>query len=111
MAFNPSTFGEPLDAVFHLQERTYPTQKVSIVLPFLDDGVLELGGTKAEGIFRMPGDSDAVTSLKMRLDRGAYTLEGVDDSHVPASGVYWGSTSPQLGVVNKRLLVSASKYW
>ncbi|KAF8482505.1 hypothetical protein DFH94DRAFT_367952 [Russula ochroleuca] len=84
-AFNPSTFGEPLDAVFRLQERTYPTQKVPIVLPFLADGVLALGGTKAEGIFRVPGDADAVASLKMRLDRGAYTLEGVDDPHVPAS--------------------------
>ncbi|KAI0256424.1 hypothetical protein BJV78DRAFT_1273252 [Lactifluus subvellereus] len=84
-AFNPSTFGEPLDAVFRLQERTYPTQKVPIVLPFLADGVLALGGTKAEGIFRVPGDSDAVAALKMRLDRGSYTLEGVDDPHVPAS--------------------------
>ncbi|KAF8259441.1 hypothetical protein EI94DRAFT_1773929 [Lactarius quietus] len=84
-AFNPSTFGEPLDAVFRLQERTYPTQRVPIVLPFLADGVLALGGTKSEGIFRIPGDSDAVAALKMRLDRGSYTLEGVDDPHVPAS--------------------------
>ena len=84
-AFNPSTFGEPLDAVFRLQERTYPKQKVPIVLPFLADGVLALGGTKSEGIFRVPGDSDSVAALKMRLDRGAYTLEGVDDPHVPAS--------------------------
>ncbi|KAH9027314.1 hypothetical protein EDB85DRAFT_2148580 [Lactarius pseudohatsudake] len=58
-AFNPSTFGEPLDAVFRLQERTYPTQRVPIGLPFLAYG--------------------------MRLDRGSYTLEGVDDPHVPAS--------------------------
>ncbi|KAH9963815.1 hypothetical protein BC827DRAFT_1128657 [Russula dissimulans] len=84
-AFHPSTFGEPLDAVFRLQERTYPKQKVPIVLPFLADGVLALGGTKAEGIFRVPGDSDAVAALKMRLDRGSYTLEGIDDPHVPAS--------------------------
>ncbi|KAH9163943.1 MyTH4 domain-containing protein [Lactarius sanguifluus] len=48
-------------------------------------GVLALGGTKSEGIFRIPGDSDAVAALKMRLDRGSYTLEGVDDPHVPAS--------------------------
>ncbi|KAI9510925.1 hypothetical protein F5148DRAFT_1175297 [Russula earlei] len=84
-AFNPSTFGEPLDAVFRLQERTYPKQKVPIVLPFLADGVLALGGAKAEGIFRVPGDSDGVATLKMRLDRGSYTLEGIDDPHVPAS--------------------------
>lgn len=31
------------------------------------------------------GDSDAVTSLKMRLDCVSYMLEGVDDPHVPAS--------------------------
>ncbi|KAI9442664.1 MyTH4 domain-containing protein [Lactarius indigo] len=71
-AFNPSTFGEPLDAVFRLQERTYPTQRVPIVLPFLADGVL---ATRR----------DKVAALKMRLDRGSYTLEGVDDPHVPAS--------------------------
>ncbi|KAH9062427.1 hypothetical protein EDB87DRAFT_302411 [Lactarius vividus] len=54
-AFNPSTFGEPLDAVFRLQERTYPTQRVPIVFPFLADGVLALGGTKSKGISRVPG--------------------------------------------------------
>ncbi|KAH9036761.1 Rho GTPase activation protein [Lactarius deliciosus] len=64
-AFNPSTFGEPLDAVFRLQERTYPTQWVPIVLSFLADGVLALGE-------------------EMRLDRGSYTLEGVKDPLVPA---------------------------
>src|SRR5258708_29511959 len=84
-AFNPSTFGEPLDAVFRLQERTYPKQKVPIVLPFLADGVLALGGTKSEGIFRVPGDSDAVAALKMRLDCGLYTLAGAHDPHVPAA--------------------------
>jgi len=50
------------------------------VLPFLADGVLVLGGTKAEDIFRMPGDSDAIATLKMWLDRGSYMLEGVDGS-------------------------------
>ena len=84
-AFHPSTFGEPLDAVFRLQERVYPKQKVPIVLPLLADGVLALSGTKAQGIFRVPGDSDAVAALKMRLDRGSYTLEGVDDPHISAS--------------------------
>ncbi|KAH8994684.1 hypothetical protein EDB86DRAFT_3078047 [Lactarius hatsudake] len=55
VAFNPSTFGEPLDFVFCLQEHTYPTQRVPIVLLFLAHGVLALGG------------------------------EGVDDPLVPAS--------------------------
>ncbi|KAI5118195.1 hypothetical protein M0805_005549 [Coniferiporia weirii] len=84
-AFNPSTFGEPLDAVIRLQERMYPQLQVPIVLPFLADGILALGGTKSEGIFRIPGDGDSVSELKIRIERGYYNLEGVDDPHVPAS--------------------------
>ena len=56
-----------------------------IILPFLSDGILALGGTKAEGIFRIPGDGDTVSELKIRIERGFYNLEGVDDPHVPAS--------------------------
>lgn len=84
-AFNPSTFGESLDATMRLQERNYPSEKIPIVLPFLADGILALGGTKCEGIFRVPGDGDSVSELKLRIDRGYYTLENVDDPHVPAS--------------------------
>jgi hypothetical protein len=60
---------------------------VPIVLPFLADGILALGGAKAEGIFRVPGDGDAVAELKLRIDRGHYHLSGVDDPHVPASAL------------------------
>lgn len=74
-----------MDATIRLQERNYPHQKIPIILPFLADGILALGGTKAEGIFRVPGDNDSVSGLKLRIDRGYYTLEGVDDPHVLAS--------------------------
>lgn len=84
-AFNPSTFGESLDAIVRLQERNYPHQKVPIILPFLADGILALGGPRVEGIFRVPGDSDSVSELKLRIDRGFYTLESMDDPHVLAS--------------------------
>jgi hypothetical protein len=84
-AFNPSTFGESLDAIIRLQERRYPHQKIPIILPFLADGILALGGTKSEGIFRVPGDNDSVSSLKLRIDKGYYTVDGVDDPNVLAS--------------------------
>lgn len=84
-AFNPSTFGESLDASIRLQERKYPSRKVPIILPFLADGILALGGTQSEGIFRVPGDGDAVSELKLRIDKGYYTLDGVDDLHILAS--------------------------
>lgn len=84
-AFNPSTFGESLDAIIRLQERNYPQQKVPIILPFLADGILALGGLRAEGIFRVAGDNESLSALKLRIDRGYYTLETVDDPHVLAS--------------------------
>lgn len=74
-----------MDAIFRLQERNYPHQKVPIILPFLSDGILALGGTKSEGIFRVPGDGDLVSELKLRMDKGYYTLDGFDDPHVLAS--------------------------
>ncbi|KAH9940532.1 uncharacterized protein BXZ73DRAFT_42852 [Epithele typhae] len=84
-AFHPSIFGETLDGVYRLQERNYPDKKVPIILPFLADGILALGGTKSEGIFRVPGDGDLVSDLKLRIDKGYYSLDGVDDPHVLAS--------------------------
>lgn len=84
-AFNPSTFGESLDRVYRLQERTYPKLQVPIILPFLADGILALGGLKQEGIFRIPGDGDDVSALRVRIEKGYYNLENVDDAHVLAS--------------------------
>ena len=71
--------------IFRLQERTYPHLQIPIILPFLADGILALGGTKSEGIFRVPGDGDLVSELKLRIDKGYYTLDGFDDQHVLAS--------------------------
>lgn len=84
-AFNPSTFGESLSSVFQLQQRTYPSERIPIILPFLADGILALGGMKAEGIFRVPGEGDTVADLRLRIDRGFYNLENIEDPHVPAS--------------------------
>lgn len=84
-AFHPSIFGESLDTIFRLQERSYPHMKVPIILPFLADGILALGGTKIEGIFRVPGDGDAVQDLKLRIEKGYYSLDGVDDPHILGS--------------------------
>ncbi|KAI5984242.1 Rho GTPase activation protein [Pisolithus marmoratus] len=84
-AFNPSTFGESLDVTLRLQERNYPNEKIPVILPFLADGILVPGGMKCEGIFCVPGDSDLVSQLKLRIDRGYYTLENVDNPHMLAS--------------------------
>ncbi|KAL7423882.1 hypothetical protein Q5752_001467 [Cryptotrichosporon argae] len=84
-AFYPSVYGQSLETVLRLQQPSYPDLKVPIILPFLADGILALGGTHAEGIFRVPGDGDSVGELKARIDRGHYQLTGIDDPHVVAS--------------------------
>lgn len=84
-----------------LQEQSYPGSQIPIVLKFLTNGILALGGLASEGIFRVPGDGDLVAELKSRIDRGHYRLvsqhferddvystdgqEDMDDPHVAAS--------------------------
>jgi hypothetical protein len=57
-----------------LQEQSYPSSRIPIVLTFLTNGILALGGLASEGIFRVPGDGDCVAELKSRIDRGHYRL-------------------------------------
>lgn len=74
--------------MFRLQGDRYLKQKVPIVLSFLANGVLALGSTKAAPeSFRMPVDSDVFASLKMRLDRGSYTLEVMDEAEACCAAV------------------------
>ncbi|ORX41049.1 hypothetical protein BD324DRAFT_575172 [Kockovaella imperatae] len=84
-AFYPSVYGESLDQIMALQAPTYPDLQIPVILPFLSDGILALGGLEQEGIFRVPGDNDSVSELKSRMDRGHYVLSGIDDPHVTAS--------------------------
>ncbi|KAE8541380.1 hypothetical protein D1P53_002739 [Cryptococcus gattii VGV] len=58
-AFYPSVYGESLVRIMDLQKTSYPQLKIPVILTFLADGILALGGTRSEGIFRIPGDGDA----------------------------------------------------
>lgn len=97
-AFYPSIYGDSLDAIMQRQAITFsgpprnPSHNlgpgsgigskgegnaklnVPIILPFLAKAILHLGGTRAEGIFRVPGDAEVVAELKSRMDRGHYQL-------------------------------------
>ncbi|KAI9275328.1 Rho GTPase activation protein [Sporodiniella umbellata] len=86
--FKPSVFGESLDTVLSLEKD--PTLKIPRIVIFLTHAVHELNGKKAEGIFRVPGDADTVTELRVRIENGIYELNGIDDPNVPASLLkYW----------------------
>lgn len=84
-AFYPSVYGQTLETIMQRQEGAYPELRIPIILPFLADGILALGGTESEGIFRVPGDNDVILHLKARIDRGQYQLSGIQDPHVVAS--------------------------
>ncbi|KAI9092913.1 hypothetical protein DFS34DRAFT_281217 [Phlyctochytrium arcticum] len=83
--FTPSLFGEPLDDIMRAELEKNPHAVVPRVLPFLADAIIELNGQKTEGIFRVPGDADAVTELRMRVEKGDYNLSGITDPNVPSS--------------------------
>lgn len=78
-------FRQTLETIMQRQEGAYPELRIPIILPFLADGILALGGTESEGIFRVPGDQDIITHLKARIDHGQYQLSGINDPHVVAS--------------------------
>ncbi|KAN0062875.1 hypothetical protein ACQY0O_004696 [Thecaphora frezii] len=76
-AFNPGVFGHSLEAIIETQRDAYPHIKVPIVLVFLCNALLATDALKTEGVFRVAGDADLVTELKVRIERGHYRLDGI----------------------------------
>ncbi|CAG8448616.1 3793_t:CDS:10 [Acaulospora colombiana] len=85
--FRPSIFGESLEFIMKLQEKTNPGLELEVprLLPFLAHSVLELKGLISEGIFRVPGEVDQITELKLRIENNYYDITGITDPNVPAS--------------------------
>lgn len=46
-----------------LQQGIDPALKIPQIVPFLANAVRQTNGQQSEGIFRVPGDADAVTDL------------------------------------------------
>lgn len=46
-----------------LQQKMDPKLQIPQIVPFLANTVRETNGQTSEGIFRVPGDADAVTDL------------------------------------------------
>lgn len=112
-AFNPSVFGETLEDIMKLQKAAASASaccddddddengekvveegavkpedadlKIPKILLFLTESIIQLNGFKTEGIFRVPGDSDEVNDLKVRVEKGIYSLGDIHDPNVPGS--------------------------
>jgi len=84
-AFNFSYFGVTLEDIMEQQAKEKPELKVPNILLFLADAILQLNGTETEGIFRIPGDADAISELRCQLEKGNFDINGCMDPNIPAS--------------------------
>ncbi|CDH60032.1 rho gtpase activation protein [Lichtheimia corymbifera JMRC:FSU:9682] len=88
--FKPSIFGEDLELIISLPSHCDNGLKIPKIVPFLADAVLKMNGLQSEGIFRVPGDAEEVTDLRVRIENGNYDSSGITDPNVPASLLkYW----------------------
>ncbi|KAJ3412665.1 hypothetical protein HDV05_000415 [Chytridiales sp. JEL 0842] len=85
--FHPSLFGETLEDIMDVQSQNAKDAGLPVpkILMFLADSIVNLNGCKTEGIFRVPGDSDMVNALRVKIERGDYSLGGITDPSVPSS--------------------------
>ncbi|KAI9013423.1 hypothetical protein CLU79DRAFT_769290 [Phycomyces nitens] len=83
--FKPSVFGESLEFIMGLQRNKDSSLQLPQIVPFLAEAVREMNGQKSEGIFRVSGDADAVTDLRIRIENGNYDTSSITDPNVPAS--------------------------
>lgn len=84
--FDPSMFGSSLEDAMEAQERFAPGYDVPWVITVLSSAILAAKGDQTEGIFRVPGDIDAVNHLKIQMDRGEVPSP-FSEPHVPASAL------------------------
>jgi len=70
------------------QSRYVKNMEIPWVVTCLTAAILDAGGASQEGIFRVPGDIDAVNMLKVKADRGELKqLAKYDEPHIPASAL------------------------
>ena len=65
--FRPSMFGGTLGETMDMQRDRYPQKQLPWILTTLAEQILQLNGTKTEGIFRVPADHDEVNNVKRYL--------------------------------------------
>ena len=69
-----------------MQEKQKPGLEIPWIVTALAEEILRKKGAQTEGIFRVPGDSDAVNNLKVALDK-FQMKDTYAEPHVPASAL------------------------
>lgn len=83
--FAGAIFGGSLVEIMSQQKEIYPNVHIPRVIAIICDSILECGGAKAEGIFRISARSEHVFQYKVKLEKGlSNTLDTVRDPHISA---------------------------
>jgi hypothetical protein len=90
----PRLFGVTLEVVLENQKlqrcaEVNARPDFPYIITSLISIVTKLGGPRTEGIFRIPGSHKLCTKLRLQLEAGDYSGEGILDPHVPASVLKW----------------------
>ncbi|KAJ2658920.1 hypothetical protein IW148_004470 [Coemansia sp. RSA 1199] len=81
----PLVFGGQLDEIVGCADLVNRHTGLPRVLEQLTTLIASLGGDRTEGLFRVPGDSDAVALTRLRIEAGQTDFSHVHDPNVPAS--------------------------
>src|SRR4051812_24587579 len=81
----PCNYGETLQRIIKHDQESDPSLNIPRICTFLLDSVVQMNGMITEGIFRVPGDADNITEMKLKLDRGQFDQVLFKDPHVPAA--------------------------
>jgi hypothetical protein len=77
----PSLFGCSLARALEIQREFYPKHgtKLPLVLTVCTKLIIELDGPKAQGIFRLPGNTDNIKALQLQVNKGDFALSSRPD--------------------------------
>jgi hypothetical protein len=80
--FHPPKFGTALEELMEMQVSRFPNLKVPWIESSLIQLVLDAGGERTEGIFRIAANPEELHTATVRLN--AWLVPVVKDAHVPA---------------------------
>eukprot|EP01133_Synstelium_polycarpum_P010863 gene10863-12656_t len=80
-----AVFGVPIPEVMEKQRVRYPHLNVPYVLVLLVNLIKKNGGMQCEGVFRIPGHNNDITTLKKKINEGDYTLAENCNIHTTTS--------------------------
>lgn len=79
-----SLFGGSLESCMESQKSTHPNLKVPMILHCMIRAIIQKGGLKEEGIFRISVDRNELLKTKSELSQGQYNLPYDSSAHVAA---------------------------